>query len=47
MEKPNFFRSYLLIHPDTSRTYDFWQVIVLLSYLTEFCLMPYTVCTDV
>jgi hypothetical protein len=37
----------LLIHPDTSRTYDFWQCIVLLAYLTEFVLMPYVTCTDV
>lgn len=41
------FANYILINPDTSRTYDFWQIILLAAMLTEFLMLPYNIATDV
>jgi len=41
------FANYILINPDTSRTYDLWQIILLAASLTEFVSFPYNVATDV
>lgn len=46
-DKKTFFNTYLLITPDTSRTYDVWQVVMLVTIMLELVLMPYTVCTSV
>jgi hypothetical protein len=43
----SFFRNYLLIHPETSRIIDLWEFIMLLAYLVEMILMPYTVFIDI
>ena len=43
----SFFKSYLLIKPDNSKFYDFWQVLMMATYLLTFWSVPYIVCTDI
>ena len=43
----SFFHSYLLIHPDKSRLYDLWEVIMMNTYLLELALVPYVIFIDI
>jgi len=42
-EVKNFYQTYLLIDPQSSRLFDLWQLCMLASYLVEMVLIPYTV----
>jgi len=41
-----FFQTYLLVIPDNSRVYDFWQILMFAAYLVEFVLVPYTLASS-
>jgi hypothetical protein len=47
LEDKGPFANYILVNPDTSKVYDFWQVILLAAMLTEFIVLPYNIATDV
>jgi len=47
-KKKTIFETYILIDPDKSKFYGFWQFIMLISCLAEFLMIPYvTGCKDI
>jgi hypothetical protein len=47
-KKPSIFEKYILIDPDKSRGYTFWEMVLLLACTSEFLLVPYVIgCTDI
>jgi len=39
-------QTYLIKNPKTSKSYQIWEIIWFFVLILEFCLIPYTICTD-
>ena len=48
LKKPTIFEKYILIDPDKSKGYVFWQFVLLLACLMEFLMVPFIIgCTEI
>jgi hypothetical protein len=42
-----FFRTYIVVNPDTSKTYDLWKFVMTTAVIVEIVLVPYAICTNI
>ena len=36
-----------MFQPDTSKVYQVWEIMFMLTCFVEFCIVPYAACTDI
>ena len=46
-KETSFFKTYLVVIPDESRSYDLWTFLMSCAIIVEMVLVPYTVCLNV
>jgi hypothetical protein len=46
-KKKNFYQSYIMIDPYTSRIYAIWELVFLLAAIFEITVVPYVCCTQI